>query len=121
MTEEQLQRSVVELLDLYVGRGLLAFAHVPNGGKRSRAEAGIFRALGVRAGVPDLLLWTMGGGSFGIELKSDTGRLSGTQIVWHNTLRSLGHRVYVCRTVDDVEQALRVEGVPRILSLVEPA
>jgi hypothetical protein len=30
--------------------------HVPNGGGRSKAEAGIFKAMGVLAGFPDLLV-----------------------------------------------------------------
>jgi hypothetical protein len=116
--EEQLQRSVVDLLSVYQNRGLLAFAHVPNGGRRSKAEAGAFKAMGVRAGVPDLLVWTQGGGHFAIELKA--GRravLSGAQVVWHSTLENLGHRVYVCRSVDDVERCLRAEAVPPIGTL----
>jgi hypothetical protein len=115
--EEQLQRAVVQLLALYAGRGLLAFCHVPNGGWRTRAEAGAFVALGVRRGVPDLLVWTLGG-CFGIELKSAKGVLSAEQIGWHNTLASLGHRVYVCRTLDEVEAALRAERVPAIGQVV---
>jgi hypothetical protein len=54
--EEALQRSVVGLLAIYENRGLLTYAHVPNGGRRSKAEAGAFKAMGVRAGVPDLLI-----------------------------------------------------------------
>ena len=30
--------------------------HIPNGGKRSKAEAGRFRAEGVKSGVPDICL-----------------------------------------------------------------
>jgi hypothetical protein len=124
--EEQLQRAVVDLLSVYQSRGLLTFAHVPNGGSRARrlpgpdgkrrrsAEAGILRAMGVRAGVPDLLVWTQGSGHFAIELKAGAGKLSPAQVAWHATVTSLGHRVYVCRSVDDVERCLRAEGVPPI-------
>jgi hypothetical protein len=116
--EEALQRSVVGLLAIYENRGLLTYAHVPNGGRRSKAEAGIFRALGVRAGVPDLLVWAAGGGHFAIELKAGRrAALSDAQAVWHSTLTSLGHRVYVCRSVDDVEQCLRAEAVPPVGTL----
>jgi hypothetical protein len=42
-------------------RGLLPkpwfCAHVPNGGGRSKAEAGILKAMGVLAGMPDLLVF----------------------------------------------------------------
>lgn len=45
--------------------------HVPNGGSRKKAEAGRFRAEGVKAGVPDLCLPVARGGFHGlyIELK----------------------------------------------------
>jgi hypothetical protein len=117
--EELLQRSVVDLLRLYEARGSLTFTHCPNGGRRSKAEAGAFKAMGVRAGVPDLLIWTPGGGHFAIELKA--GRravLSDAQVVWHSTLESLGHRVYVCRSIDDVEYCLRMESIPSVGTLV---
>jgi hypothetical protein len=117
--EAALHRSVVELLALYAGRGLLAYAHVPNGGYRTPAEAGQFRSFGVRAGVPDLLLWLPGGKSFGIELKATSRNLSPAQVQWHSTLASLGHRIHVCRSIDEVEAALREEGVPGIGVIAE--
>ena len=39
--------------------------HVPNGGSRKKAEAGRFRAEGVKAGVPDLCLPVARGGFHG--------------------------------------------------------
>ena len=51
--EEQEQREVVKFLTLAGVR----FCHVPNGGKRGRIEAAIFKGLGVQAGVPDLLIF----------------------------------------------------------------
>jgi hypothetical protein len=67
--EEQLHRACADLLRLYEARGLLAFCHVPNGFGRTPAEAGIAKALGQRAGVPDLLVlvWLPGGRSFSVE------------------------------------------------------
>jgi hypothetical protein len=112
--EEQLQRAVVDLLQVYANRGLLTFCHPANGGWRSKAEAGAFKAMGVRAGVPDLLVWKQGGGHFQIELKAGAGKLSPAQAAWHATVTSLGHRVYVCRSVDDVERCLRAEAVPPV-------
>ena len=113
-SEEQLHRAVVDLLQIYENRGLLAFCHVGNGGRRSKAEAGIFRALGVRAGVPDLLVWAAGGRGFGVELKASTGKLSPAQTFWHATLETLGHRGYVVRSLDEMEAVLRAEGVPAV-------
>jgi hypothetical protein len=117
--EEQLQRAVVQLLALYAGRGLLAFAHCPNGEYRTPGVAGRLKAMGTIPGVPDLLVWLPESMSFGIELKAGKGRLSADQSRWHSTLSSLGHRVYVCRSIDEVEAALRAEGVPVIGKLME--
>src|SRR4051812_21619885 len=72
--------------------------------------------MGTTPGVPDLLIWTRSSG-FGIELKAGAGKLSPAQVAWHATVTSLGHRVYVCRSVDDVERCLRAEGVPPVGTL----
>lgn len=53
--EEALQRALVAQLRARLPRPWLVF-HVPNGGGRSKAEAGILKAMGVLAGMPDLLL-----------------------------------------------------------------
>lgn len=112
--EEQLHRAVVQLLQVYQNRGLLTFCHVPNGGRRMQAEAGVLKALGTTPGVPDLLIWAADGRSFSVELKAGAGKLSPAQLAWHETVSSLGHRVYVCRSLDDVERCLRMESVPPI-------
>jgi len=112
--EEQLHRAVVQLLQVYQSRGLLTFCHVPNGGWRNPIEAAALKAMGTTPGVPDLLLWLPGGGHFAIELKAGAGKLSPAQAAWHDTVSSLGHRVYVCRSIDDVERCLRAEAVPPI-------
>lgn len=114
MSEHALQRACVQLLRVYEARGLLAYAHCPNGELRHPAVGGRLKGMGTRSGVPDLLLWLPEGRSFGVELKAGTRDLSPAQVVWHSTLASLGHRVYVVRSVDELEQALRAEGVPVI-------
>ena len=71
--------------------------------------------MGVAGRGPDLLIWAQGGGHFAIELKAEAGRLSPTRRrTGTATMASLGHRVYVCRSVDDVEQCLRTENVTPI-------
>lgn len=119
--EEQLQRAVCGLLAIYEARGHLAYAHCPNGGYRTPAQAGAFKAMGVRSGVPDLIVWTDHGKSFGLELKAGRGKESDAQVLWRSTLESLGHRVYVCWSLDEVEAVLRLEGVPPVGKMLEPA
>ncbi|MEH6476668.1 MAG: hypothetical protein V7727_13330, partial [Sneathiella sp.] len=52
-SEELLQRAVVEWLGWQYP--MLLFFVVPNGGGRSKAEAGILKATGVKAGGADLV------------------------------------------------------------------
>lgn len=71
------------------------FWHTPNGGKRSKREASLLRAMGTRPGVHDLVFLLHGGKSILIELKAEDGRLSAAQEEFHNTATALGHRSYV--------------------------
>lgn len=112
--EEQLHRAVVDLLWVYACFGHLAYAHVPNGELRAKATAGRLKGMGVRPGVPDLLVWAGNGVHFGLELKAGRRGLTPEQVVWHSTLAALGHRTYVCRSIDEVEAALRAEGIPPV-------
>jgi hypothetical protein len=69
--------------------------HVPNGGARSASEGGRFKAMGVKPGVPDLLLpvRTSEYGAGWWELKHGRGRLEESQLTRHAILRASGHYV----------------------------
>lgn len=54
-SEEKLHRALVTHLRARLPAPWLVM-HVPNGGGRSKAEAGILKAMGVLAGFPDLLV-----------------------------------------------------------------
>ena len=110
MTEEALHRSCVELLQLYEARQLLTFTHPANGAHKNPATAGVMRALGQHAGVPDLLVWAIGGVHFGIELKNARGRLSGPQMAWMDRMTHFEHRVHVCRSLEGLQAILVAEG-----------
>ena len=74
--------------------------HIPNGGKRGKAEAGRFKAMGVKRGVPDLFLAEPRDGYHGlyIEMKRvKGGELSREQKDWIEALRASGYRVEVCK------------------------
>ena len=59
-----------------------------------------------RRGVPDLCVLVDGGATAWIEVKTETGRLSPWQVRMHERMTGLGHRVYVVRSVQEVEQVL---------------
>ena len=72
--------------------------HIPNGGKRSKAEAGRFKAMGVKSGVPDIFIPCARGGYFGcyIEMKrAKGGTVSANQKKWIEALKEQGYFVVV--------------------------
>lgn len=83
--------------------------HVPNEGKRSWAQGKKLKAMGMRAGFPDIFLPHAAGGFHGFvcELKSRKGRLSADQFRWLNYLRDSGFYTLVTydplRCVEELE------------------
>lgn len=74
--------------------------HVPNGGSRNKAEAGRFKAEGVKAGVPDICLPVARGGFHGlyVELKRLKGsKTSEDQTAWLENLTKQGYHVALCK------------------------
>lgn len=91
--------------------------HIPNGGSRGKAEAGRFRAMGVKSGVPDLCLPVARGPWHGlfVELKRTRGgRVSSEQAVWIRELEAQGYCAVVAygweQARAEIEEYLRREG-----------
>lgn len=108
--EEALHKSVVKQLHAWVPDDCL-FWHTPNGGLRQDAVAKKFVALGVRAGIPDLVfLWR--GHFFAIELKAARGVVRPVQRQMHDKITHCGGEVYVCRSLPEVYNLLVGMGMP---------
>jgi hypothetical protein len=100
LTEQQIHRAVFQHLTARKRQDVFAF-HPANGGARSAIEAAIFKGLGVRAGVPDIIA-IRSGHCFALELKRDSGgRLSGAQQQTHNEMRAAGVTVAVAYGLDE--------------------
>lgn len=127
MTEDQEQAEVIRWANGRPwGQFLLHIANETVGG-RNRVLRN--KALGVRKGVPDLLLPIPMHGHHGlwVEMKrSNGGRVSREQMAWVEALNAMGHRAVVCRGAkeaiaeisrymdeDDVETERGVETEPR--------
>lgn len=111
MSESAIQMAVMQHLRLRALPGVVAW-HVPNGGSRTAAEAGRFKAEGVVPGIPDInILWA--GHFYGLELKADKGRLSPAQRDMHEKLQSAGATVAVAYGLDAAIAQLEAWGVLR--------
>jgi len=96
--ETALQCTVVEHLHVRGIPGLI-YWHTPNGGYRSKSEAAIFKAMGVKAGVSDLLLFHAGR-LYCLELKVQGGRLSEEQRAFITDMDHAGAHTALVTGVD---------------------
>ena len=77
--------------------------HTPNGGKRDGFTGAQMRAMGVKPGVPDLLM-PIGTAAFvglAIEMKAPDGRVSTAQSDWLGILAQNGWKTAVCFSADE--------------------
>jgi hypothetical protein len=79
--------------------------HVANGGFRSLIEAAILKSLGVRAGVPDLII-IHDGKTYGLELKADGNKPTKLQVEAQEAMRAAGAQVAVAVGLDAAIQQL---------------
>lgn len=109
--EETLHRAVATYLAVALPSRALWWSTANQRGTRSRWEMGLLKALGVRPGIPDILVY-FDGLLIGIELKAAKGRISEAQAVVSDLIVDNGGLWRCCRSVEDVEAALRNAGVP---------
>lgn len=99
LSEDQIHRAVVQHLKARARKGTVYF-HPANGGQRNKTEAARFVGLGVKAGVPDLIILSRGK-TFGLELKVEKGRVTPIQKSVHEEMRAAGATVEVAFGLDD--------------------
>lgn len=97
-SEDNFQKSVARYLD---SKGVLWF-HCPNGGHRNVAEAAKLKAMGVKAGVPDVLIFQPRKGyhGFAIELKVGKNTCTENQIEMQRHLIDHNWKVIVSYSLD---------------------
>lgn len=78
---------------------------------KSAAVAGISKAMGMRAGVPDLLMIQQGRALF-VEFKNRKGSLSAVQTAMRDEIEAAGGRFMVARDVEEFLSILRDAGIP---------
>ena len=84
--------------------------HIPNGGKRGKLEAERFKAMGVKAGVPDLMLPVPRGKYKGIfiEMKYGDNTVSVHQRVFMRAAQDNGYYCVVCYGAAAAKRAIQI-------------
>lgn len=114
MSEAEIHKAVINYADRLAGKypALALLFHPPNGGKMPPGSAGKMKGMGMRRGVPDLLLpvptWKnhesgertrFAYSGLALELKSSDGYLRSEQAWWLRRLKEEGWAVSVARSV----------------------
>lgn len=107
--EQALQRQIAQFLAVALD-GNSWWSSMPLGGG-GRLRGAILHGLGVKAGLPDVLVIN-DGRAIWLELKSAKGRLSVGQQECHAALARARCAVAVVRSLDDAIEALQRAGVP---------
>lgn len=101
--EDNLQIACVRWFSYAYPRFSSLLHHSPNGGRRNLREAARFKAMGTKAGFPDLFLAVPRGDMHGlfIEMKSERGRQTPEQRAWQLAAEGQEYRYAICRTIDE--------------------
>jgi hypothetical protein len=111
LTEFDLHKAVAQFLDWCLSHPAF-YSTFPAGWDRmSKTRAGMLYAAGLKAGMPDILIFHEGR-TIGIELKAGKGKLSKIQVNTIERLTEAGVFVQVCRSVQEVEETLRILQLP---------
>lgn len=109
--EAALHRAVAKYLDDALPKSHAWNTFPAGGGGKIRGAQ--LRAMGLKPGWPDIVIFSPDGVTYWIELKSPKGRLSKEQTFTHRKLLSLGHVITIARSLIDVVRFLALFGLTR--------
>jgi hypothetical protein len=109
-TEDDFHIAVAQLLDVCLLPPTFYTTFPAGYGRLSKATSGRLRAKGMKAGMPDILIFGRAAlrstHVVGLELKTSAGSLTSKQRETHALLQAVGIRTYVVRSLEDVIGAL---------------
>lgn len=110
MLERDLHKAVVQFLRWNLPDKAIV-QHAMNEGKRGWRYQQMLKTHGVQAGWPDLEI-LHDGKLVLIELKAPKKHPTSIQKAMHERLRDAGFAVHVCRSIEEVQTVLELEGFP---------
>ena len=107
--ELRLHIAIADFLRLNEAPGVWAWFHVPNGEKRDKRAAAKLKAMGLKPGVPDIVI-DHGGRIAYVEIKG-RGSLSQAQKEWRGGAIMRGAGFYTIRSVQEMADMLDALGI----------
>lgn len=108
LSEDKIQAECIKWANnTYKELRVCGITHIPNGGTRHKIEAMKLKAIGVRAGFPDLMIipdWPKP--VFFIEMKTEMGITSKDQKLIHDELIRKGYEVFVINSIEKFKELI---------------
>lgn len=108
--EDNIQEACVSWFDLQFPKLSRLLHHSPNGGKRNAREGARFKALGTRAGFPDLILLFPAHGYHALlvemKTKQSGSRQTENQKEYQLLVEKYGYKYIVCRSFVEFQKAI---------------
>ncbi|MFA5651493.1 MAG: VRR-NUC domain-containing protein [Proteiniphilum sp.] len=108
--EDSLQQACVTWFDLQFPHLSRLLHHSPNGGKRNAREAARFKAMGTRAGFPDLVFLYPAHGHHALLIEMKTTRSGSRQTAnqkeYQRIVEKYGYKYIVCRTFFEFQKVI---------------
>lgn len=111
MTEADIHRAVAVYLQTVLDPRQVWWSTFPSGGG-GQIRGALLKSMGLKAGVPDILVIPARKPAHWIELKAEGKYLEPHQRALHASLEGLGCKVSVCRSIDDVRETFAEWGIP---------
>jgi len=107
--EHNLQSACVKWFRLQYRQYAHNLFAVPNGGWRTKSEAGKLKAEGALAGVADLILLKSNRhyGALLIEMKTRIGKQSDSQNAWQALIEKDGYKYVVVRSFEEFQKVIK--------------
>lgn len=114
--EQVLQQQVAEYLDRTLDHSRVVWSAIGHGGG-GKARGAILKSMGLKAGLPDLMLWFRSPHDgrpqcVGIELKAGRGRVSPAQYAMAERLSAAGAICFLCGSLDHVRAVIQAGQIP---------
>jgi hypothetical protein len=107
--EQQIHQAVVAHLKMRAEPRVF-FWHTPNEGRRGWVNAAALKAMGMTAGIPDLLI-LKDGRMYALELKAPGGRLTPSQRLIMGRMEECGAQVAAAHSIDEALVTLEFWGI----------
>lgn len=108
--EDAIHIAILQYLDTVLPKDATPAWHTPNGGKRGIKTAIKMKALGTRAGFPDLGFLYQSK-FYALEVKTPKGTQRQTQKDWEKHITDAGGYYAIVRSVDETKAQLQAWGI----------